>query len=141
MKLPTLLTLSTIAWIGAAAPAAAQLNIGVNLGGTSVGVEVGAGGVGVEVGTGGASVSVGTPAAPDGPLPQDAALEAVRAARALPLDEIIARANLFYGVQVIDARLITLRGFLLYELKVLEPTGDVVELYFYARSGEPVRAQ
>jgi hypothetical protein len=33
------------------------------------------------------------------------------------------------------------RGFLLYELKVLEATGDVVDLYFYARSGEVVRAQ
>jgi hypothetical protein len=137
MKLPISLALSAIAWIGAAAPAAAQLGIGVSVGGTSVGVEAGSGGASASVSAGG-----GAETAPGETLsPQDSALEAVRTDRALPLDQIIARAGEVTDGQVIDAQLITLRGFLLYELKVLEPTGDVVDLYFYARSGEAVRTQ
>jgi hypothetical protein len=135
MKLPTSLALSIIAWTVAVVPAAAQIGVDVSIGGTSVGVEVGSGGASASVSPGGGTGPAGTPS------PQDSALEAVRADRALPLDQIIARAAALTDGQVIDAQLITLRGFLLYELKVLEPTGDVIDLYFYARSGEAVRAQ
>jgi uncharacterized membrane protein YkoI len=137
MKLPISLALSAIAWIGAAAPAAAQLGIDVSVGGASVGGEVGSGGASASVSAGG-----GNETPPGETLsPQDSALEAVRTDRALPLDQIIARAGEITEGEVIDAQLITVRGFLIYELKVLEPTGDVVDLYFYARTGRAVRTQ
>jgi uncharacterized membrane protein YkoI len=124
-----------IGWVGAAVPAAAQIGVDVSVGGASVGGEVGSGGASATVSTGGGDSSTVTLS------PQDMALEAVRSDRALPLEQIVARAQQLSDGQVIDARLITVRGFLLYELKVLEATGDVVDLYFYARSGEVVRAQ
>jgi hypothetical protein len=133
-----------IGWVGAAVPAAAQIGVDVSVGGASVGGEVGSGGASATVSTGGGD-GVGSGNAIGSSTvtlsPQDMALEAVRSDRALPLEQIVARAQQLSDGQVIDARLITVRGFLLYELKVLEATGDVVDLYFYARSGEVVRAQ
>jgi hypothetical protein len=145
MKLPrSVLAWIMVGWAGTAGPAAAQIGVGVSVGGTSVGVEVGSGGGSATVSTGGGGSSGNGNAVDNStetPSPQDVALEAVRTDRALPLEQIVARAQQLSDGQVIDARLITVRGFLLYELKVLEATGDVVDLYFYARSGEVVRAQ
>ena len=71
-------------------------------------------------------------------LSQEAALQAVRRGRALPLDEIMLRAALITDGEIIDAQLIDVQDVLLYELKVLEKAGKVSDLYFYARSGLPV---
>lgn len=140
-----LATCSLSAFLLATSPTLAQISVDVSVGGVNAGVEVGAGdpqasapasGVGGG-GTGGADANADTTAAT--PSPQDMALDAVRAERALPLEQIIARAGEVTSGAVIDTRLFTLRGFLLYELKVLEENGDVVDLYFYARSGERVR--
>lgn len=67
------------------------------------------------------------------------ALAAVRSQRALPLEQILETANEDHDGRLIDARLITVGNFLLYELKLLEPNGDVETLYYYARSGIQVR--
>jgi len=142
--------------------------INVNIGGSS-GVGVSVGGTGVSVGSNG--VSVGTPGSPGTggviddlfgtpdsggvvnnlfgtsssgdviELSQQAAVDAVHSQRALPLDEILARARTVTTGQVINARLIGYRNFLLYDLKVLGTTGDVSELYFYARSGVQVQTR
>jgi uncharacterized membrane protein YkoI len=40
--------------------------------------------------------------------------------------------------EIIDAALVDINGFLLYVFKVLETSGDVSQLYFYARSGQMV---
>lgn len=72
-------------------------------------------------------------------LDHGGAIEAVKSRRALPLEQIIAKARLLTGGEIVDARLVSVRGFLLYELKVVEADGDVAELYFYAQSGEPVQ--
>ena len=71
-------------------------------------------------------------------LSQEAALEAVRMRRALPLEDILLRAQLMTDGDVIDAQLIAVQDVLLYEIKVLSKAGNVSELYFYARSGLPV---
>lgn len=71
-------------------------------------------------------------------LSQEAALQAVRRGRALPLDEIMLRASLITDGDIIDAQLIDVQDVLLYELKVLGKGGRVSDLYFYARSGLPV---
>jgi hypothetical protein len=136
--------------------------IGINVGGggSGVNVGVGVGGTGVNVGVGGesgVSVGVDTPGGgvdlslggePDGPegtgsgitegwqiLTQDEAVTAVSNKKILPLERILVAARLFTDGEVIDAKLINVKGFLLYDLRVLEPDGDVSDLYFYARSG------
>ena len=73
------------------------------------------------------------------PLGQDRVLEAVRARRAIPLENMLDLAGAVVDDEVIDARLVEVRGFLLYEIKVIGAQGDVRQLYFYARSGLPVR--
>lgn len=141
-------------------PAHAQLNI--NLGGVSVSVGGGSGGVNVGVdGPGGLDVNVGLGGSggsdsdlPDnsasaepptqaeltqGRLSQKDTLAAVKAKRAVPLAPIVAQlqqANL----KVVDAHLLTVRGILLYEIRVIAERGDVSEVYFYARSGRQVVA-
>jgi uncharacterized membrane protein YkoI len=40
--------------------------------------------------------------------------------------------------EIIDAQLITVRGFLLYEIKLLQDDGLVRNVYYYAKSGKPV---
>jgi len=148
----------------AALPAWAQ-GLGIHLGGINVniggstGVGVSVGGTGVSIGSGG--VSIGTGAVPpvgggtsgtNGTgglgsstdvveLSQQASVDAVHAQRALPLDVILAKARAVTTGQVIDAKLIGYRNFLLYDLKVLATTGDVRELYFYARSGVQVQTR
>jgi uncharacterized membrane protein YkoI len=59
----------------------------------------------------------------------------VKSNRALPLEDILTRARLVANGEIIDAQLIQVRRILLYEIKVLGRSGDVSELYFYARSG------
>jgi hypothetical protein len=77
----------------------------------------------------------------DGESEQDQALSAVRDEKALPLDQIVAAARHLTQGQIINAELQTVKGDLLYKLKVLEATGDVREFYFRALSGALVRIQ
>lgn len=72
---------------------------------------------------------------------QDRALSAVRDEKALPLDQIVAAARHLTQGQIINAELETVKGDLLYKLKVLEATGDVREFYFHALSGALARIQ
>jgi hypothetical protein len=130
------------------------LDLGLDLGGLgSVDVGVGGdsgvdldvdlggeGGLGVDLSLGGSDgggLDLGLDldtAAP--PLGQNAALQAVRSGRALPLEDIMLRAQLLTDGEIIDAKLVPLQEVLLYEIKVLGKSGDVSELYFFARTGE-----
>ena len=133
-----------------ASPAMAQVSVdvGVGSGGVSVGASAGGGAVDVPVdgSTPSPDASTVVPEAGLGegtgprPLDQNVALEAVASGRALPLAEILALARAETDAEIVDAQLITAEGFLLYELTVVEPNGDVSQLYFYARSGNRVRA-
>jgi uncharacterized membrane protein YkoI len=40
--------------------------------------------------------------------------------------------------EIIDAQLVTVQGFLLYEIKLLQDDGLVRSVYYYAKSGKPV---
>jgi hypothetical protein len=145
----------------ASATGAKALDLGVKVGGVDVGVSGGGGGIGVDMGAGNSEVSVGVGAGSDGglgvdldvdldgdgvpetnsggqsiqPLGQEGALKAVQSNRALPLADILTRARLVAEGEIIDAQLIQVRRILVYEIKVLGRSGDVRELYFYARSG------
>jgi hypothetical protein len=67
---------------------------------------------------------------------QDAALNAVQDGRAIPLEEILETAKTVTPGEVLDAHLVRVNGFLLYELKILAPNGySVRKEYYYARSG------
>jgi hypothetical protein len=86
----------------------------------------------------------GHPAGPAGTpkgLPDnEVARRAVKSGAAKPLAEIIETAKKTNPGEILDARLVTVRGFLLYELKVL--SGHTVrKIYFYARSGLPVSSR
>jgi hypothetical protein len=136
----------------AAAGGAQALDLGVSVGGVDVGVSAGDGGasVGVGIGDGGLGVDLDVDLDGDGapdtdaagqsiqPLGQEGALRAVQANRALPLADILSRARLLAEGEIIDAQLIEVRRILVYQIKVLGKSGDVSELYFYARSGAPV---
>jgi uncharacterized membrane protein YkoI len=87
----------------------------------------------------GSSTTPGSPSLQIVTLDQNAALELVRLQRALPLEQIMALARSQIEGEIIDAHLIQVRGFLLYELKVVDTDGDVSDIYFYARSGERVQ--
>lgn len=147
----------------ASSASAMALDVGVKLGGIDVGVSVGGdSGIGVDVGVGDANVGVDIGGSDNGgglgvdldvdldgdgkketnssglsvkPITQDGALDAVKTRRALPLEDILTRARLIAEGEVIDAQLIQVRRILLYEIKVLEKSGNVRDLYFYARSG------
>jgi hypothetical protein len=142
-------------------PGAQALDLGVSVGGVDVGVSVGGGsGASANVGVGSANVGVGASGGRGGlgvdldvdldgdgmpetnssgqniePLGQEGALKAVQSNRALPLQDILTRARLVAEGEIIDAQLIEVRRILVYEIKVLGKSGDVRELYFYARSG------
>lgn len=158
---PSLLALGAVLLM-ASATSAKALDLGVSVGGVDVGVSVeGGGGAGVDVGVGNADVNVdvggggsgglgvdldvdldgdGVPETSSGgqgiqPLGQEGALKAVQSNRALPLADILTRARLVAEGEIIDAQLIEVRRILVYEIKVLGRSGDVRELYFYARSG------
>lgn len=137
----------------AVAGGAQALDLGVSVGGVDVGVSAGDGGasVGVDLGgDGGLGVDLDVDLDGDGapdtdaagqniqPLGQEGALRAVQANRALPLADILSRARLLAEGEIIDAQLIEVRRILVYQIKVLGKSGDVSELYFYARSGAPV---
>lgn len=151
----------------ASSAGAKALDLGVSVGGVNVGVSVGGdSGVGVDVGVGGADVGVDIGGSGGGlgvdldvdldgdgvpdtnsagagiqQLGQEGALQAVKSNRALPLEDILTRARLVAEGEIIDAQLIQVRRILLYEIKVLGTSGDVSELYFYARSGALVASK
>lgn len=111
------------------------LDVDIDVGGS------GDSGVGVDVdlgGSGGGSLDL-APSNDGLALGQAQASEAVKNHKALPLEDILLRAQLLTDGDIIDAQLIAVQDVLLYELKVLGKAGDVSELYFYARSGLPVQ--
>lgn len=114
------------------------LDLGVDLGGDGgLGVDLGVGGSGNSNSSGGGGLGLSLDTAGQ-PLGQELALDAVRKHRALPLEDIMLRAQLLTDGQIIDAQLVAVQDILLYELKVLGKAGNVSELYFYAQSGDPV---
>ncbi|HEV7276065.1 MAG TPA: hypothetical protein VGN80_07255 [Devosiaceae bacterium] len=62
----------------------------------------------------------------------------MRTRRALPLAEVLAGAGQSVAGEVIDARLLRIRGFLVYEVKSMTRDGHVSVSYYYARSGRKV---
>jgi len=82
----------------------------------------------------------GVEAAGEEALSQAAAIRAVRENRALPLDRVLALAGGAIQGQVIDVRLITWQGRLVYEVKVLTAGGMVTSLYFEASTGAQLAA-
>lgn len=70
----------------------------------------------------------------------EVARRAVESGAAKPLSEIIASAGTVAPGNILDAELVTVNGFLLYRVKVFQG-GEVKNLYFYAKSGLPVRGQ
>lgn len=128
---------------------AKALDLGVSVGGIDVGVG-GDSGVSVDIGGsdgGGLGIDLAVDLDGDGvvdtnssgadiqQLGQEGALQAVKSSRALPLEDILTRARLVAEGEIIDAQLIQVRRILLYKIRVLGASGDVRELYFYARSG------
>lgn len=118
------------------------------------GLKVGVGGVGVDIGSGDTTGSgngggdgilgstldnLSGVTSAGGASDQENALNAVRSNAALPLDRIMQIARQQTDAEIIDAQLISVRGFLLYDLKLLDAKGDVSHLYFYAKSGRIVR--
>ena len=73
------------------------------------------------------------PPPPSSPMPQNAALEAVQTARALPLAEVILRNRI--TDQVIAASLFPVNDRLVYRLKLLSAAGQLSVLFFYADTG------
>jgi uncharacterized membrane protein YkoI len=145
LSLPSFVA-AILLWIGPLCVAAqAQVNVDVDVG-ADIGGAVESGTGAVESGTGaveGALESVlsepGTGQGGATALSQDSAIAAVKSKRALPLEQIMTTARLHTRGEIVDARLIAVGGFLLYELKVVEANGDVDELYFYALSGALVQ--
>lgn len=132
--------------------AMAQIGLGLDLGGLGS-VDVGVGGdsgldvdvdlggddsgLGVDLDLGGSGGGLGLDLETSGkPLGQKAALQAVRSGRALPMEEIMLRAQLLTDGEIIDAQLVSLQDVLLYEIKALGKSGEVSELYFLAQTGE-----
>lgn len=72
------------------------------------------------------------------PSDEDFALEAVRTKRALPLAVVLAGAGQSVAGEVIDARLVRVRGLLVYEVKSMTRDGHVSMSYYYASSGRKV---
>lgn len=86
-----------------------------------------------------------TPLSPEGQVTigadQNVARDAVDAGRALPLADISARITAALGVRVIDARLISTRGMLVYRLVVLTDAGVSSRIYVDARTGNQIPAR
>lgn len=106
------------------------LGVDLDLGGDDSGLDINLGGSG---GSGGLGLDLETAGQP---LGQKAALQAVRSGRALPMEDIMLRAQLLTDGEIIDAQLVSLQDVLLYEIKALGKSGDVSELYFLAQTGE-----
>jgi|GEM_PF-3013517 len=116
------------------------LDVDVDLGGDDSGLGVdlnlgGSGGSGGGGGGGGAGLGLDLETAGK-PLGQKAALQAVRSGQALPMEDIMLRAELLTDGEIIDAQLVSLQDVLLYEIKALGKSGEVSELYFLAQTGE-----
>lgn len=69
---------------------------------------------------------------------QDEAQAAVESNDALPLARIVEIAQVSKAGRVIDAKLVRIDGFLLYELTMLDDDGRSWRDYYYARTGNPV---
>jgi hypothetical protein len=108
------------------------LGVDLDLGGDDSGLDINLGGSG---GNGGLGLGLDLETAGQ-PLGQKAALQAVRSGRALPMEDIMLRAQLLTDGEIIDAQLVSLQDVLLYEIKALGKSGEVSELYFLARTGE-----
>jgi hypothetical protein len=106
------------------------LGVDLDLGGDDSGLDINLGGSG---GSGGLGLDLETAGVP---LGQKAALQAVRSGRALPMEDIMLRAQLLTDGEIIDAQLVSLQDVLLYEIKALAKSGEVSELYFLAQTGE-----
>jgi hypothetical protein len=111
------------------------LNVGLGTEGLDLdpglGIDLDANYQGDDNGSGGAGGDAGVA------LSQEQTLDAVRKKRAVPLAPIVTsikQAN----VEVIDAQLLSVRGILVYQLRVIGEGGSVSELYFYARTGKQV---
>lgn len=111
------------------------LDVDVDLGGddSGLGVDLNLGGSGGGAGSLGLGLDLETAGKP---LGQKAALQAVRSGRALPMEDIMLRAQLLTDGEIIDAQLVSLQDVLLYEIKALGKSGEVSELYFLAQTGE-----
>ncbi|MHB1102228.1 MAG: PepSY domain-containing protein [Devosia sp.] len=129
-----LIVVAALWWAGplsAVARAQVDVDVDVDLGGTvddatgAVGDTVQGAVEGIAPGAAGAAAT----------LDQNGAIEAIKSHRALPLEQIMTKVRFHTTGEIVDAQLIQLDGFLLYELKVVEANGDVDELYFYALSG------
>lgn len=148
----SLLALVCLAGMLFPSAAMAQIGLGLDLGGLGS-VDVGVGGdsgldvdvdlggddsgLGVDLDLGGSGGGLGLDLETSGkPLGQKAALQAVRSGRALPMEEIMLRAQLLTDGEIIDAQLVSLQDVLLYEIKALGKSGEVSELYFLAQTGE-----
>lgn len=75
------------------------------------------------------------------PTDQERALNAVRDELALPLEQILIAARHVTSGKLVDASLETLDGELHYLLRMLEPSGDVREYFFNARTAQLVRVK
>jgi hypothetical protein len=125
--------------------AAAGLDLGLDLGKLKLDLNLDGGGASVQTELFGSDAGVNAdlfgPATTGSEplvLTQDEALDAVANRRAMPLDKVMVIAQLATTGEIIDAALVDINGFLLYVFKVLETSGDVSQLYFYARSGQMV---
>ena len=143
MKRMKPITRAVICLLAGLAPGV-SLGQGVSVGGVGVSAGVSSGGANGSA-TSGLSASTGNlTGALNGTIgtapisEQENALQAVKTNRSLGLDKILAIAKRITGGDIIDAQLITVRGVLLYDLKVLNANGDVSDLFLYALSGEIV---
>ena len=89
--------------------------------------------------------TVDTPLSPEGQVTvgadQNIARDAVDAGRALPLADINTRIAATLGARVIDARLISAHGVLVYRLVVLSGQGVSRRIYVDARTGDTMPAR
>jgi hypothetical protein len=89
-------------------------------------------------GNGAGAVSAERPSsAPDAAveLSESAALQAVEAGQAVPLQSLLPDVQARTGGEIINAQLQQVDGSLVYTIKVLTPDGKVMAEYYHARSG------
>ncbi|WP_156351765.1 MULTISPECIES: hypothetical protein [unclassified Devosia] len=65
----------------------------------------------------------------------DYARDAVNAGRAVSLSSLLPDLAQRAGTNVIDAEMLSIRGFLVYSIRVLRANGTVTTEYYYAQSG------
>jgi uncharacterized membrane protein YkoI len=82
-----------------------------------------------------AGANSAAPETPPGKPDEDLALEAVQSDNAVPLGDILESVRQDTDSRVIDAQLFSLRGDLVYEVKVMSADGHVSRLYYRASSG------